>query len=735
MNEQPLVIPVVKVKSGVPVVKGTDVTNLPAEAITGREATTNPNNNYNLYQDSTPNHGSSNVSYPNRGFSSSICSMFHSSRDCCAFAFCGMLQWDYNYYLITHEYPPSLWCRAFRHIFVPSLIFLAAAFCATRIQDRSTNELSVTVLMLLFFLYITGDCILERMRRMKFRERMVDTLLSTNNLVEADKTQSKADYYCSHRLCGCYTVDDEMEVDHDTATLLPSDNGDICTILWQFFANLCCAKCCGCWIQCCGICAIAQEAREIERYVGHNALMIDYVTFEPYAEYYAKNIHLRFTKNGNLLEHYRSISELSMLMLKTLVITIFILTGLALLDYQESFTWGNLLVFILTFSQAFAILYFVHWKWNRFDLSLDSVIKYFSVGFLISTTLAIVFETFGSLFVNIFFNFIIILTSSSSSSSASIVNDSFFSILSEFNKQSSSSNDKSYQKEHAILYVTYLFVTSFLVAAFIEEICKYYGYLMLDHPDMLQDYKKIFQQVEELGEASSKEDSTGGTSANSSLHVFSAFGKEQVSLAPNSDNNELESPLTEISSRRNLNSFASGITIAMITVAMGFACCENLIYIFIYTRGGASVEVAVLVARSLFPVHPLCAAIQSIGVCRRLLENDSSYGVGKSIFPALLLHGTFDFTLMLCAFFASQNESVGDTNDDDVNNNFHGETEDSDGFMASSSFLIVFFIVMFGFIYYNLESNKQKERLDSQDAVEREDNTGSLGCCSRYIYY
>lgn len=64
--------------------------------------------------------------------------------------------------------------------------------------------------MLLFFLYITGYSILEPMRQIKLYERVVDILLSTNNLVESDKTQSKADYYYLHCFCCNYIVDDEM---------------------------------------------------------------------------------------------------------------------------------------------------------------------------------------------------------------------------------------------------------------------------------------------------------------------------------------------------------------------------------------------------------------------------------------------------------------------------------------------------------------------------------------------
>ena len=106
--------------------------------------------------------------------------------------------------------------------------------------------------------------------------------------------------------------------------------------------------------------------------------------------------------------------------------------------------------------------------------------------------------------------------------------------------------------------------------------------------------------------------------------------KQQVTLEP--------------CSPRSCNSIGAAITIAMVSVALGYACCENLIYIFIYSEGsigsGESLygshyndaglllptdlflfmalfltlltfalfkEIGVLIGRSLFPVHPLCA--------------------------------------------------------------------------------------------------------------------------------
>merc|ERR1712161_130689 len=95
----------------------------------------------------------------------------------------------------------------------------------------------------------------------------------------------------------------------------------------------------------------------------------------------------------------------------------------------------------------------------------------------------------------------------------------------------------------------------------------------------------------------------------------------------------------------------SAITVAMVSVALGFACCENLMYVFVYSTTSLGVEISTLVARSFFPVHPLCAAIQSIGVCKRDLEVTKKIGIGRIISPAVLLHGSFDFVLMVWEYY------------------------------------------------------------------------------------
>merc|ERR1719223_1583704 len=73
----------------------------------------------------------------------------------------------------------------------------------------------------------------------------------------------------------------------------------------------------------------------------------------------------------------------------------------ALLDFDANFTWENMIVVIMTLGQAFFIEWLVHWRWNLFDLSFDSVVKYFACGFLLITPMAIVFEVIVSTLLGI----------------------------------------------------------------------------------------------------------------------------------------------------------------------------------------------------------------------------------------------------------------------------------------------------------------------------------------------
>lgn len=130
--------------------------------------------------------------------------------------------------------------------------------------------------------------------------------------------------------------------------------------------------------------------------------------------------------------------------------------------------------------------------------------------------------------------------------------------------------------------------------------------------------------------------------------------------------------------------------------------------------------------RSCFPVHPICAAIQSVGICKRDVEHDGTK-LGQAILPAILLHGVFDFWLMLLAVIAfihapdipEQTLSPGYVPPEEK-----GASQKDLDPPSLSSLTVSFLVVAVGLVYYFWTSQQQRQRLDAMAATE--DSTLSL---------
>ena len=139
--------------------------------------------------------------------------------------------------------------------------------------------------------------------------------------------------------------------------------------------------------------------------------------------------------------------------------------------------------------------------------------------------------------------------------------------------------------------------------------------------------------------------------------------------------------------------------------------CRDFIYVirctyqhslckpFFYTEFG------VLLVRALLPVHPIVAAVQSVGVCRRDLEGESSHQLGRIIFPAVMIHGTFDFVLWFLEFLAGDNYNTT---------------------WAIMEWVLAELIVMAGIAYYFKESLAQRGRLEQLDRTNSVDQSTLL---------
>jgi hypothetical protein len=247
-----------------------------------------------------------------RGFSTSINDMFvqeHQERiDCCSITCCGILQYDYNRYMIQHIYPPSICKRFLVHIVIPICIFGSAGLGAMRIQDTVINEIVSITLMILLLLYIILQFSKGRTNRINVRKEILYTkyqLLQQQQQnqihnhyntttheqprrpIDSDRTRTEQNYYlgqtrydmrCAHPCCllGCYPdekIYNTNNTSHNELQQLTTNNmnqynssitnnNNICHCLYDFI----CPSFCGTYIQCCGVCAIAQEGREIESF-------------------------------------------------------------------------------------------------------------------------------------------------------------------------------------------------------------------------------------------------------------------------------------------------------------------------------------------------------------------------------------------------------------------------------------------------------------------------------------
>merc|ERR1719491_2151770 len=303
------------------------------------------------------------------------------------------------------------------------------------------------------------------------------------------------------------------------------------------------------------------------------------------------------------------------------------------------FTWENILVIMLTFFQGFLIMYLVHWKWNKFDISLDAVVKYFASGFLLSSTLALTFELILHGLLQLMLG---LLWYSFPVSSLAYNTGYGDSNDSDSNSDSSDSADddegddgtnyilspmKQYLHNHPFLAILYFSLSTYVVSALVEEICKYFGYAMLQHPDLLCPSPSQERHLLTPAPPTEFDSDTSHSEDEGPTHL------------------DDDSP-TRAYQKPTLVSQGNAITIAMVATALGFSCAENLSYLLLHND--IRERPALLLMRSL-PLHPLCAALQSISVCRRRLEGKEETNVGLFL-PALILHGTFEFAHRVCDF-------------------------------------------------------------------------------------
>ena len=264
------------------------------------------------------------------------------------------------------------------------------------------------------------------------------------------------------------------------------------------------------------------------------------------------------------------------------------------------FHLGHMIIYLATWLQSCLMLYLLYWKWNRFDLSLDAVIKLFTCGFILTASVVMFVEVVEGYSLLLVFKIIMSL-----SNIEVVTNNDGYSMTQSHGRLLSISKwesfKSSFQQDYPFIVVIYLFFNAYFVAGLVEEICKYFGFRMLNHPDfMSEDRLEKVSQAFALTTAQERTNKPDYDSSDSEQDDCDKMDRKIAEdRAPSSndgvDKNDCEitgdrapssnEPATfQVTDARSCTSIGAGITVAMTAVALGFACCENLLYIFVYNE-------------------------------------------------------------------------------------------------------------------------------------------------------
>lgn len=369
----------------------------------------------------------------------------------------------------------------------------------------------------------------------------------------------------------------------------------------------CCGRLCGWNLQCCGMCALAQEGREVERLMVVPKL--DYLTYQPVLNYAPVLWNNRADSSTPWYHHFTTLSKLSKNLWIRGTIAVLVLTLLWPRD-----RWEHLVVVLFTFAHATIFLAIVHWPFHKNDVSVDALIKYFCSGFILATTLAVSWELVLALVLRSFMMILFTIMGIDVAYDA----DGYqggghmgFAAGKSFNYRNYL---RAFGGEHPILHTIYLLISSYCVAALVEEVCKYLGYRMVDHvdvwsneevqkaidvgvPEGLEKAGGVDEEEEHpcchpdtlipspqviddrKGDQQSTQTDQNESKESSSYHLGRLFGADDESnqhTVPSEQKGPLEAP------KRTLQSVGSAVTVSMVACALGFACCENLVYMFLY---------------------------------------------------------------------------------------------------------------------------------------------------------
>jgi len=653
----------------------------------------------------------------------------------------------------TIDFLSDEWYRPYEERNLQSYAYVNSNDDYSSQSSSSTRDTASDLRISLVFAFLIVLGILGRRRRMRTRYYLVRARAQEDHLFYASSgsgikrigfQDSREDQYegaCSHTLCGCYPKDPPREGDEVEDEVQVNDDGvsqrkkkphheDCVGRGFNCLLGLCCGFMCKCWFQCLSICALAQEAREMRLLVPTRFQRVDYITHQPFHEYQKEVNDLRqgwmgrTRKKSGIMPHINALSRLSRYILFLSISLSSIIGATLYFNPRASFSWPDVIILSATFLQSFLVLWIVHWIFHKSDLSLDAVIKFFSAGFVIAVPSAFFFE-------GVLVNFTLISAVVGYGLGQLVGGDTFVEWVSQ---------------HYRLLWILVEIFNAYIVATVTEELCKYYTFRCVEHPDLIfltglvsttQDERALeggvvkypfsSHQVQRTNARNPYDDDASVYSKSS--HRSRASGKN-ANLDPEED--EFEEDEQDV---RTFQQKAAAVTTAMICVAVGLACAENFLYVFLLggTSGGSDSddgsssdgylqEWIVLFFRSIFPVHALAAAMQSVNMIRKFVEtgtdNGHRIGVGRIIMPAVIMHGTFDAILLgINVYIETSWDNYLEANAGNIDND--NPTPYNSFVVNLVAWFSITFVMLAGFVWYYREHRRQRLRLIEMEEHER----------------
>jgi Cys-rich protein (TIGR01571 family) len=396
---------------------------------------------------------------------------------------------------------------------------------------------------------------------------------------------------------------------------------------------------------CCDSAGAVQEYQEARHY---NAPKLDFCSGQPLSEIKESNQsalgrgETGLPLGGTFVSHINSISKTSKCLLGlNLFIAITVITSQFVLKRNL-----NVALLCLIFLQPSLILYFVYWTKRRTTISLDAVIKLFTVGFYFATFQSICLELLLQLFVGWVLS---LITSVSNIMGDSTGGGGFLG--------------------HAILMPAQN-ILSYAVDVLSNVADRKAGF----HASWPHQFVQGVLDAAATDPSSSTDAMKREDMKNNIVVVFVAIAimvgyphylyllSKLILICSYHD--AIQAYLIAGGVEETMKYFAvkccrqlhplnspHAVLVCLMTAALGFATAENIEYVFGTPYGtGQSANQAflgqlfVLLVRLAMPVHIICSVIQAARLSRTILgmSEHTTFGI---LFPAIVLHGTFDFYL------------------------------------------------------------------------------------------